>query len=205
MTAAASASTSTARTTTAGAAAGTVATSGAAAWEIDPVHSTAGFRVRHLMVSHVRGELGPVSGTIWIDDQDLARSRVDVSIDARGITTREPKRDEHLRSSDFLDVANHPTVTFVSTDVRAEARGRLQVTGDLTIRGVTRPVTLEVDPLSPVVADPWGNTKRGATARTRISRKDWGVQWNLALEAGGVVVGDEVAIEIEVELLHRKG
>jgi polyisoprenoid-binding protein YceI len=204
MTAATDASTSTVRTsatTTATAA----ANAGAAAWEIDPVHSTAGFRVRHLMVSHVRGELGPVSGTIWIDDQDLARSRVDVSIDARGITTREPKRDEHLRSSDFLDVTNHPTVTFVSTEVRPEARGRLQVTGDLTIRGVTRPVTLEVDPLSPVVSDPWGNTKRGATARTRINRKDWGVQWNLALEAGGVVVGDEVAIEIEVELLHRKG
>jgi polyisoprenoid-binding protein YceI len=203
MTAASSASTSTVRSTNA-TAAGTVSAP-AAAWEIDPVHSTAGFRVRHLMVSHVRGELGPVSGTIWIDDQDLARSRVDVRIDARGITTRDPKRDEHLRSSDFLDVANHPTVTFVSTQVRPEARGRLQVTGDLTIRGVTRPVTLEVDPLSPVVADPWGNTKRGATARTRINRKDWGVQWNLALETGGVVVGEEVAIEIEVELVQHKG
>jgi polyisoprenoid-binding protein YceI len=200
MTAAADASTNTARTTTPDA----TTLPGAAAWEIDPVHSTAGFRVRHLMVSHVRGELGPVSGTIWIDDQDLARSRVDVRIDARGITTRDPKRDEHLRSSDFLDVTNHPTVTFVSTQVRPEARGRLEVTGDLTIRGVTRPVTLEVDPLSPLVADPWGNTKRGATARTRINRKDWGVQWNLALETGGVVVGEEVAIEIEVELVHRK-
>jgi polyisoprenoid-binding protein YceI len=176
----------------------------AQAWDVDPSHSSAGFKVRHLMVAHVRGELGPVSGAVWIDEQDLTRSRVDVAIDARGIETRDPKRDEHLRSADFLDVANHPTVTFRSTRVEQAERGRLLVTGDLTIRGTSRPVTLEVDPLSPVVADPWGNTKRGATARTRINRKDWGLQWNLALETGGVVVGDEVAIEIEVELVKAK-
>jgi len=178
----------------------------AATYDIDPAHSSAGFKVRHLMVSHVRGHLGPVSGSVVIDEQDLTRSRVDVSIAASGIDTREPKRDEHLRSADFLDVANHPTVTFRSTAVRAAREvGALEVTGDLTIRGVTRAVTLAVEPLSPAVADPWGNTKRGTTARARINRKDFGLVWNVVLEAGGVAAGDEVAIEIEVELARRKG
>jgi len=158
------------------------------------------------MVSHVRGHLGPVTGTVFIDEQDLTRSRVDVSIDARGIDSREPKRDEHLRSADFLDVANHPTITFRSSRVEAPsgARGDLRVTGDLTIRGVTHPVTLEVDPLPAPIQDPWGNTRRGVSARARISRKEWGLTWNLALEAGGVVVGDEVAIEIDAEITAQK-
>jgi len=175
-----------------------------AAWDIDTTHASAGFKVRHLMVAQVRGQLGPISGTLFIDDQALERSRVEVSIDARGIDTRDAKRDEHLRSPDFLDVASYPTVGFRSTEVRPKRDGSLAVVGDLTIRGVTRPVTLDVDPLPPAVTDPWGNTKRGATARARINRKDWGLQWNLALEAGGVVVADEVAIEIEVELVKRK-
>jgi polyisoprenoid-binding protein YceI len=182
----------------------TSAVSETAAWDIDTTHASAGFKVRHLMVSHVRGQLGPVTGTLFIDEQALERSRVEVSIDARGIDTRDAKRDEHLRSPDFLDVASYPTVSFRSTEVRSGRDGRLVVVGDLTIRGVTRPVTLDVDPLPPAVTDPWGNTKRGATARARIHRKEWGLEWNLALEAGGVVVGDEVAIEIEVELVKRK-
>ena len=177
-------------------------------WDVDAAHSSAHFKVRHLMVSYVRGELGPISGSIVIDDKDLTRSRVDVTIDAKQIATRDEKRDEHLRSADFLDVANHPTVTFRST--RVEKGGQkvgddvLRVTGDLTIRGTTRPVTLEVDSLTPSVSDPWGNTKRGATARTKINRKDWGLQWNVGLEAGGVLVGEDVTIEIEAELLKRK-
>jgi polyisoprenoid-binding protein YceI len=178
-----------------------------ATWDIDTAHANAGFKVRHLMVSHVRGHLGPVTGTVFIDEQDPTRSRVDVSIDARGIDSREPKRDEHLRSADFLDVANHPTVTFRSTRVEAPsgAHGDLRVTGDLTIRGVTRPVTLEVDALPAPIQDPWGNTRRGVSARTRISRKQWGLTWNLAIEAGGVVVGDEVAIEIDAEITAQNG
>ncbi len=178
----------------------------AATWDIDASHASAGFKVRHLMVSHVRGHLGPVTGTVFIDEQDVSRSRVDVSIDARGIDTREPKRDEHLRSADFLDVANHPTVTFRSTRVEAPsgAAGDLRVTGDLTIRGVTRPVTLEVEALPPAIQDPWGNSRRGLSAHARISRKDWGLKWNLAIEAGGVAVADEVAIEIEAEITARK-
>src|SRR3982751_6750586 len=175
-------------------------------WDIDSSHANAGFKVRHLMVSHVRGHLGPVTGTIVIDEQDLSRSRVDVSIDARGIDSREPKRDEHLRSADFLDVANYPTVTFRSTRVEAPsgAAGALRVTGDRTIRGVTRPVTLEVEALPPAIQDPWGNSRRGISAHARINRKDWGLKWNLAVEAGGGAVADEVALEIDAEIVARK-
>ena len=178
----------------------------AATWDIDTAHATAGFKVRHLMVSHVRGHLGPVTGTVSIDEQDLSRSRVEVSVDARGLDSRQPQRDEHLRSADFLDVANHPTVMFRSTRVEAPSGrgGDLRVTGDLTIRDVTRPVTLEVEALPPAIQDPWGNTRRGVSARARINRKDWGLKWNLAIEAGGVAVGDEVAIEIEAEIVARK-
>jgi len=176
----------------------------AQAWDVDPSHSSANFKVRHLMVSHVRGELGPIAGTVWIDDQDVTRSRVDISIDARKIATRDDKRDEHLRSADFLDVANHPTVTFKSTRVERGAGDELRVTGDLTIHGTTRPVTLAVDSLAPAVGDPWGNTKRGATAHAKINRKEWGLGWNVGLEAGGVLVGEEVGIELEVELLKHK-
>lgn len=182
------------------------ASRGEVAWDVDPTHSSAGFKVRHLMVSHVRGELGPISGTIWIDDGEIERSHVDVSIDARAIDSKNEKRDQHLRSADFLDVANHPTVTFRSTSVKQPAkgqRGQLLVVGQLTIREVSQPVTLEVESLSPVITDPWGNTKRGATARARINRKDWGLKWNMALETGGVLVDDEIAIEIEVELVKR--
>jgi polyisoprenoid-binding protein YceI len=180
--------------------------SGSAVWDIDGSHTHAGFKVRHLMISHVRGQLGPVTGTVVIDEGDLARSRVEVSVDARGVDTRDPKRDEHLRSADFFDVANHPTVTFRSTRVEAPSGpgGDLRVTGDLTIRGVTRPVTLEVEALPPVIQDPWGNARRGVSARARVNRKDWGLKWNLAIEAGGVAVGDEVAIEIEAEIVARK-
>jgi polyisoprenoid-binding protein YceI len=180
--------------------------SGSAVWDIDGSHTHAGFKVRHLMISHVRGQLGPVTGTVVIDEGDLARSRVDVSVDVRGVDTRDPKRDEHLRSADFFDVANHPTVTFRSTRVEAPSGpgGDLRVTGDLTIRGVTRPVTLEVEALPPVIQDPWGNARRGVSAHARVNRKDWGLKWNLAIEAGGVAVGDEVAIEIEAEIVARK-
>jgi polyisoprenoid-binding protein YceI len=173
-------------------------------WDIDPAHASASFRVRHLMVSHVRGQLGPVSGTVWLDARHPSRSRVRASIDARGIDTREPKRDEHLRSADFFDVDRYPEVSFESTRVEPQPDDSLLVTGNLTIRDVTRSILLEVDPIPPAVKDPWGNTKRGATARATLDRKDFGLSWNMALEAGGVVVGDRVAIEIEVELVERK-
>jgi polyisoprenoid-binding protein YceI len=180
------------------------ATGAQSTWEVVPAHSAAHFKVRHLMVSHVRGTLGPVSGKVIINEQDITRSSVDIRIDASGVDTREPKRDEHLRSADFLDVANYPQVTFVSRNIQQAGDGTLKVTGDLTIRGTSKPVTLEVEPLGDSLVDPWGNTKRGASARARINRKDWALQWNVALETGGVVVGDQVDIEIEVELAKAK-
>ena len=191
-------------TSTSGAAPAVAASS--ATWDVDTSHTNAGFKVRHLMVSHVRGHLGPVTGTVVIDEGNLSRSRIDVSVDVRGIDTRDAKRDEHLRSADFFDVANHPTVTFRSTRVDAPKGlgGELRVTGDLAMHGVSHPVTLEVEAVTPVLKDPWGNARRGVTARAHLSRKDWGLQWNLALEAGGFVVGDEVIVELEAEIVARK-
>ena len=172
-------------------------------WDIDSGHSSAQFKVRHLMVSNVRGSLGAITGTVHIDEGDITRSSVKVSIDARGIDTREPKRDEHLRSADFLDVANHPDITFVSNAIHAAKGGDLEVSGDLTIRGVTKSVTMTVEALPPAVKDPWGNTKRGTVARAALNRQDFGLVWNVALETGGVVVADRIDIEIEVELLKK--
>jgi len=173
-------------------------------WDIDTSHARAGFKVRHLMVAHVRGELGPVTGSVWIDEKNPDRSRVEVQIDVRGINTREPARDEHLRSADFFDAERHPQVKFVSTSVKPGRDGKLELTGELTIKETTRSITLEVDPITPAITDPWGKTRRGATASGKLNRKDFGLQWNMALEAGGFVVGDEVQIEIEVELTERQ-
>jgi polyisoprenoid-binding protein YceI len=175
----------------------------ASAWEIDTSHASAGFKVRHMMVANVRGELGPVSGTVWLDERQPERSRVDVRIDVRGINTREPKRDEHLRSADFFDAENHPEVRFVSTEVKQGRQG-LVLVGDLTIRGVTRSISLDVEPLEPALTDPWGNTRRGVAARGRLNRKDFGLEWNMVLEAGGFLVGDRVDLEIEAELTLKK-
>jgi polyisoprenoid-binding protein YceI len=178
---------------------------GSRSYEIDSSHSSAQFKVRHLMVSNVRGEFGHISGTVIIDDVDVARSSVDVTIDASTINTHDAKRDEHLRSPDFFDVATYPTITFKSKRVQAGKGGDLFVTGDLGIRGVTREVTLDVEPLSPEINDPWGNVKRGASARARVNRKDFGLLWNAALDGGGVVIGDEVTITLEVELGRKPG
>ena len=169
-------------------------------YDIDSSHSSATFKIRHMMVSNVRGELGQISGRVTIDDVDVTRSSVEARIEVATINTRDAKRDEHLRSGDFLDIANHPQITFKSTRVQKGQGENLFVVGDLTIRGVTREVTLDVESLSPEVNDPWGNVKRGAAARTRINRKDFNVIWNAGLDGGGFVVGDEVTIDLEIEL-----
>jgi polyisoprenoid-binding protein YceI len=182
-----------------------VTPSGSRTYEIDSSHSSASFKVRHLMVSNVRGEFGQIGGRIVIDDVDLTRSTVDVTIDVSTVNTHDPKRDEHLRSPDFFDVAQFPVITFKSRRVQPGKGGDLFVTGDLTIRGITREVTLDVEPLSPEVNDPWGNVKRGASARARINRKDFNVVWNAALDGGGVLVGDEVSITVKVELGRKAG
>lgn len=177
-------------------------TARADAYEIDAGHSALGFSVRHLMVSNARGTFTGVTGTVDINDKDLTKSTIDVSIDAGTINTNEPKRDEHLKSPDFFDVAKFPKITFKSKKV-AKAGKLLKVTGDLTIHGVTKEVVLDVEGPTPLVKDPWGNSKRGASATAKINRKDFGLGWNKALETGGVVVGEEVKINLEVELLKK--
>ncbi|MEO8591944.1 MAG: YceI family protein [Candidatus Solibacter sp.] len=168
-------------------------------YQIDPAHSTAGFKVRHLMVANVRGEFSKVSGTVVFDPDAPESSRITAAIDASSIHTRDEQRDAHLKSADFLDVEKFPTIEFVSRKISGSG-DEWKVTGDLTIHGVTREVVLDVDGPAPEARDPWGNTKTGASATTKISRKDFGLSWNQALETGGVLVGDEVTISLEVEL-----
>ena len=165
-------------------------------WTIDPAHSAVGFSVRHLMAAKVRGSFKAFSGTIDIADAPEASS-VSVSIDAASVDTGAEDRDNHLRSPDFLDVENHPALTFVSTTVRQVAGG-YEVDGRLTIRDTTRPVTLDMH-YSGVVADPWGNEKAIFSASTKIDREEFGLTWNAPLEAGGVLVGKKVEIELEVQ------
>ena len=175
----------------------------AGTWQLDSAHTGVQFKVRHLMVSYVRGDFEKVSGKIVYDEQDISKSSADITIDAASINTRVAKRDKHLRSPDFLDVAKHPSITFKSKKVEKAGDGKLKMTGDLTIRGATREVVLEVEGPTPPIKDPWGNTRVGGVASTRINRKDFGLTWNKALETGGVVVGDEVEITIDIEILKE--
>lgn len=175
----------------------------AADYDLDSSHSSAQFSVRHMMVSTVRGQFDKVSGTVSFDEKDLAKAKISVTIDASSIDTREPKRDDHLRSPDFFDVKQFPTVTFVSTKVAKGPGGKYLVTGDLTMRGVTRPVTLTADAPTAPVKSPWGKSVRGVYATGKLNRKDFGLNWNKALEAGGVLVGDEVQLVIDAELLEK--
>ncbi len=171
-------------------------------WQIDSAHSEINFTVRHMMISNVRGRFEKFTGSVDFDEQTPANSTVDVTIDTASINTREEKRDAHLRSPDFLNVEQYPSMTFKSTRVEAldKTHGRLH--GDLTIRGVTRPVVLDVE-YAGMSKSPWGTTSAGFTATTRINRKDWGLEWNVALETGGWLVGDEIKIEIELELVKQ--
>ncbi|MDH4117342.1 MAG: YceI family protein [Acidimicrobiia bacterium] len=168
-------------------------------WELDPTHTVVGFVARHLMVTKVRGSFKAFSGTIDMGE-NAETSSVEVSIDAASIDTATSDRDDHIRSADFLDVENHPSITFKSTGVRASGSG-YEVDGDLTIREVTRPVTLSLG-YDGTVVDPWGNTRAGFTASTTIDREDWGLTWNVPLDAGGVLVSKDIKIEIEVEAVR---
>jgi polyisoprenoid-binding protein YceI len=155
------------------------------------------------MVSYVRGDFENISGKIVYDEQDVSQSSADITIDAASINTRVAKRDKHLRSPDFLDVAKHPSITFKSKKVEKAGDGKLKMTGDLTIRGATREVVLEIEGPTPPIKDLQGKTRVGGVASTRINRKDFGLTWNKALETGGVVVGDEVEITIDIEILKE--
>jgi len=172
-------------------------------WQIDPAHSAAQFSVRHLAISTVRGAFSKVSGTVVLDDQDISKSTVDVTIDVASIDTRQPDRDKDLKSDRFFDAANFPTITFKSKKVEQTAPGKLKVTGDLTIRGTTKEVVLDVDGPTAPVKDPWGNQRVAVNATTKVNRQDYGVKWNATMDNGGVVVGDDVSIVIDVEMVKQ--
>jgi polyisoprenoid-binding protein YceI len=172
-------------------------------WQIDPAHTNTQFAVKHMMVSTVRGQFNKTSGTATWDGKDFTTASVEIAIDAASINTREPRRDDHLRSADFFDVAKFPTLTFKSTKIQQVAPGKVKMTGDLTIHGVTKSVVLDVDGPSAPLKEQNGGVRVGASATTTINRKDFGLTWNRAIEAGGVVVSDEVAITIDVELVNR--
>jgi polyisoprenoid-binding protein YceI len=170
-------------------------------WTIDSAHTEVGFAVRHLMISTVRGRFGAVTGTLEFNPEQPSDSKIDINVDVTSIDTRQEMRDNHLRSADFFDVENHPTMRFVGKRISGDINSEFKVTGDLTIRGVTREVTLTVTNEGRRV-DPWGNDRVGLSATGKVSRGDFGLKWNQTLEAGGVAVGDEVKISIDTELIH---
>jgi polyisoprenoid-binding protein YceI len=172
-------------------------------WEIDASHSSAQFSVRHMMVSNVRGEFAKMAGRVFMEGKDISKARVEATLDANSITTRNEARDKHLRSAEFFDVANHPTIEFKSKKAEAVSSGRFRITGDLTLHGVTKEVILDAEGPTPEIKDQRGNTRVGVSATTKINRKDFNILWDNTLDSGGVVLGDEVAITIDLELIKR--
>ncbi len=172
-------------------------------WQLDPAHSAAQFSVKHLAISTVRGGFSGVTGSVVFDDKDVSKSSVDVTIDVNTVDTREPNRDKDLKSDHFFDVAHYPTMTFKSTKVEQAEPGKLKVTGNLTIHGVTKEVVLDVEGPTAPVKDPWGNQRAAVNATTKINRQDFGVKWNATMDNGGVVVGDDVTINIDAEMIQK--
>jgi polyisoprenoid-binding protein YceI len=176
-------------------------TTAATTWNIDPAHSSAEFKVKHMMISNVKGHFGKVTGTLTLDESDLTTSRVEALIEAGSLETRDAQRDAHLKSADFFHVEKFPTLTFKSTRVSLVRPGELAIEGDLTIRDATRKVVFEVEGPTPPAKDPWGNTRIAVSATTKISRKEFGLTWNAALEGGGILVGDDVTITLDVQFV----
>jgi polyisoprenoid-binding protein YceI len=174
-----------------------------ATYQIDPKHTAAHFKVRHMMISNVKGEFSGITGTIEFDPANLALSHVEATITAATVSTHESDRDKHLKSADFLDIRRYPFMTFSSTKIVLTGDGSYDLTGDLTIREVTREITLQVESLTPEIKDPDGQFRRGASASTRIERQDFGLTWNAVLESGGFLVGDDVDITIDVEMVRK--
>lgn len=170
-------------------------------WNIDPAHSVAEFKVKHMMISNVKGHFRKISGKLTLDESDLTRSKVETVIDASSIETGEAQRDAHLKSADFLDVEKFPNLTFTSSRIKLVHDGELEVDGNLTIHGVTRKIVFTVDGPTPPAKDPWGNTRVAVSATTKINRKDFGLTWNAALETGGILVGEEVTITLDVQFV----
>jgi polyisoprenoid-binding protein YceI len=175
----------------------------ASGWDLDASHSEVGFSVRHMMVSNTKGRFTKITGGLALDDADVTKSTVSVDIDIASIDTGDVKRDEHLKSEDFFDVKKFPSMKFKSTKVE-KAGDKLKITGDLTIKNVTKPVVLDVELMPNEVKDPWGGVRKGSSARTKINRKDFGLTWNKALEAGGLAVGEEVTISLDLEWVKKK-
>jgi polyisoprenoid-binding protein YceI len=172
-----------------------------ATWNIDPVHSVAEFKVKHMMISNVKGQFTKVTGVMALDEADVTKSHIEGSIEAASVSTRDAQRDAHLKSADFFDVEKFPTLSFKSTRVTRTADGELAVTGDLTIHGVTREVVFNVEGPTPPAKDPWGNTRVGLSATAKFSRKDYGLTWNAALETGGILIGDEVTVTLDAQFV----
>lgn len=173
-------------------------------YEIDPAHSSAQFTIRHLMISNVRGDFKSVKGTVVYDPENLGDSSIQAEIDVNSLNTRDDKRDAHVKSADFFNVEKYPSILFKSRKVERAGDDEFKVTGDLTILGVTKEVVLKVEGPSEEAKDPWGNLRVGASATTKIKRSDFGLTWNAALETGGVMLGDDVKIELDVELIKSK-
>lgn len=171
-------------------------------WTVDTAHSSVGFAVRHMMVSNVKGSFDKFTASVDGDPADPASARISAKIEVGSINTREPKRDDHLRSGDFFDAGKFPEMTFASTKVEKVSANKAKVTGNLSLRGVTKPVVLDVEYTAPV-KNPWGKTVVGATATGKVNRQDFGVSWSKSLDGGGVVVGDEVTIQLDLELIRQ--
>jgi polyisoprenoid-binding protein YceI len=172
-------------------------------WQIDPAHSAAQFAVKHLAISTVRGAFTSVKGTVQFDDKDITKSSVEVTIDVNSVDTRQPDRDKDLRSDHFFDAEHFPAITFKSKRVEQVSPGKLKITGDLTIHGITKEVVLDVDGPTAPIKDPWGNQRMAINATTKINRQDFGVKWNATMDNGGVVVGDDVSITIDAEMILK--
>jgi polyisoprenoid-binding protein YceI len=179
----------------------TTAPSALTTWKLDPAHSGAEFKVKHMMISNVKGSFTGLSGTLTEHATDSTLSSVEASIDVSTVSTGDPQRDGHLKSADFFDVEKYPTMTFKSTKVAQKSEGEYAVTGDLTIHGVTRPATFAVEGPSAPAKDPYGYTRIGLSATARINRKDFGLTWNATLETGGILVGEDVQITLDLEFI----
>ncbi len=170
-------------------------------WKLDPAHSAAEFKVRHMMISNVKGTFSGLTGTLLENPTDSTLSSVEASVDIATLNTGDAQRDGHLKSADFFDVEKYPTMTFKSTQVERKGEAEYRVSGDLTIHGVTKPVTFAVEGPSAPGKDPWGNTRIGLSATIKINRKDFGLNWNATLETGGILVGEDVQITVEAQFI----
>jgi polyisoprenoid-binding protein YceI len=170
-------------------------------WKLDPAHSVAEFKVKHMMISNVKGSFSGLSGVVNLDESDYTHSTVEASIPVGTLKTGDDQRDGHLKSADFFDVEKFPTLTFKATNIDSTGGANYQVTGDLTLHGITKAVTFSVEDVSEPSKDPWGNHRIGLSASAKINRKDFGLTWNSALETGGLLVGDDVTINIEAQFI----